>query len=308
MKKLRGADDSGSRRFITGSDRLRELGRIAGDLGADEIVHDAVALAERADAPPDLMDAALSRYGDRLVFEITERRAALMRPKALSGSHAAEMRAAIQNAQQWLRDIAAEADGFEQPLREDRERFLATIDRTTLPAGKKRRDAIDQANAIAAERVHAWAMSVARRMKALHAETVERHAAAVRSLVERIRQAGVPIEGDLAVETAFVPKAIEPHRVPATFKLRRAATEEETMAVFREAMTVGSQRVLDAFHEAVTLSLRRLEWEVALRLRATADALKRAADIAAAAQAEGPQAIANELNRIDDLAKRLGKL
>lgn len=308
MKKLRGADDSGSRRFITGPDRLRELARIAGDLGADEIVHDAVALAERADASPDLVDAALSRFGDRLVFEIDERRAALMRPKALSGSHAASIRAAIQNAQQWLRDISAEADRFEQPLLEERERFLATIDRTRLPGERKRRNAIEQANAIAAERVHAWAMSIARRMKVLHAETVERHATAVQSLVERIRQAGVPIEGDLAIDTAFAPKEIEPHRVAAPFKLRRAATDDETMAVFREAMAVGSQRVLDAFHEAVTLSLRRLEWEVALRLRATADALKRAADTAASAQAEGAQAIANELNRIDDLAKRLAKL
>src|SRR5512144_3439195 len=89
------ADDSGSRRFPSGAERLRELARIAGDLGADEMVHDAVALAERDDLTPDIVDAALARFSDRLVFEIDERRTALMRPPALSGSHAAELRASI---------------------------------------------------------------------------------------------------------------------------------------------------------------------------------------------------------------------
>lgn len=308
MKKLRGADDSGSRRFITGPDRLRELARIAGDLGADEIVHDAVALAERADASPELMDAAISRYGDRLVFEIDERRTALMRPKALSGTHASELRAAILNAQQWLRDVAADDDAGEESLREERRRFLATADRVDLPEVKKRRDAIDAANTLAVEQVYAWAKGLASRMKSLHGDAVARQASAVQSVIGRIRAAGVPIEADLAVDATFAPTEIEPYRVTPPFSLRRSPDDEETRSVFREAVAAGSQRVLDAFHEAVTLSRRRLEWEVALRLRATADSLKRAAEAATAAQAEGAQAIANELNRIDDLAKRLAKL
>ena len=308
MKKLRGADDSGTRRYLTATERLRELARIAGDLGADEVVHDAVALAERSDATPELMDAAIARYADRMIFEIDERRAALMRPKALSGSHAAQMRSAILDAQQWLRDAASEADAVEEPLREERERFLAEINDTSLRPTKNRREAIEHANAVAAERVTSWAASMGRRMRALHHAALERYVATLQSLIGKIRAAGVPIENDLPADSSYTAPTFEPHTVSPPFKWRRPRVGDESRAILHEAATVGSQRVLDAFHEAVTLARRRLEWDVALRLRATADALKRASDVATAAQAEGAHAIANELNRIDELAKRLGKL
>ena len=85
------ADETGTRRQSSGPDRLRDLARIAGDLGAEELVHDAIAFAERSDLTPEMIDAAVERYADRLIFELDERRAALMRPPALTGSHSAAL-------------------------------------------------------------------------------------------------------------------------------------------------------------------------------------------------------------------------
>ena len=302
------ADDSGSRRLVTGPERLRELARIAGDLGADEMVHDAVALVERDDVTPDVIDAALTRFTDRLVFEIDERRAALMRPPALSGSHSAELRASIVNAQQWLRDLSTEADVSEERLRLSRERFLGNAREAEVEATKDRKKAIAQANDLAVARVREWAAQMAAEVRALHAAAVEKHAAAIHRLAERIREAGVPIEDDIAVDTEFIEPAVEPHRVTLPFRWRKPPIAEEARDVFQQALAIGSQQVVDAFHEAMTLARRRLEWEIALRLRATADSLKRAAETARIAQGEGAPGIANELNRLDDLSKRLSML
>ena len=302
------AGDSASRRLLSGAERLRELARIAGDLGADEMVHDAVALAERGDLTPDIVAAVIGRFSDRLVFEIDERRTALMRPPALSGSHAAELRASIASAQQWLRDLSSEADASDDPLRVSRERFLGVADGGEPIETRNRKEAIARANDAAMARVRAWSAQMAAEMKALHVGAMNKHAEAIHRLARRIREAGVPIDDDIAVDTSFIEPRVEPQPVTPPFRWRKPPVADEARDVFRQVVAVGSQQVIDAFHEAMTLARRRLEWEIALRLRATADALKRAADAARAAQSEGASGIANELNRLDDLARRLAQL
>ena len=293
---------------VEAAGRLRELARIAGDLGADEMVHDAVALAERSDAPVDLIEAALERFTDRLKFEIEERRTALMRPPALSGSHAAELRTSIGNAQQWLRDLSGEADTSDQRLADERERFLSTIDAIVLPETKSRQTAIEEANDIAQKKLREWAATLIEPAKLMHAEIVERHTRAMETLIERIRGSGLSIEGDIVVDTAFVAPSFDFHTVTPQFRWRRPRVLDEAREVLQSALAVGSQQVIDAFHEVLTLPRRRIEWEIALRLRATADALKRAADAAHDAQREGARGIADELNRLDGLSSRLAKL
>ena len=290
------------------SDRLRELARIAGDLGADEMVHDAVALAERHDAPLDLIDAAMGRFVERLKFEIEERRTALMRPPALSGSHAAELRASIANAQQWLRDLSGEADESDARLTRDREQFLSSMEAIELPETKNRQTAIEEANDIAQKKLRQWAATLMEPAKGMHGEIVERHTRAMEALIQRIRASGLSIEGDIVVDTTFVPPVIEIRTVTPPFRWRRPRVLDEAREVLQSALAIGSQQVIDAFHEILTLPRRRIEWEIALRLRATADALNRAADAAHDAQREGAKGIADELNRLDGLASRLAKL
>jgi len=329
------AGDSGTRAFATGQDRLREFARIAGDLGADEMVHDAVALAERSEATTDLMNAAVERFADRLVFEIDERRAALMRPPALSGSHATRLRNAIADAQQWLRQSShqssAEQDAIVDRLKAERDRFLATFDaaaallrtaveREGVGRWQLRQAAADHARGIAAAAVREWASEIRPRAAAMHREAVEGYARATQQLIERIRAAGLSVEGELTVDAADM---TQPERAGATIRpplgwrsmaravigsSDRSAALNEAMTVLREAMESGSAQVIDAFRDQLTLARRRIEWEIALQLRATADALKRAADAAHAAQTEGAQGMAAELNRLDDLANRLSKL
>jgi hypothetical protein len=329
------AGDSGTRSFATGQDRLRDLARIAGDLGADEMVHDAVALAERSDATTDLMNAAVERFADRLIFEIDERRSALMRPPALSGSHATVLRNAIADAQQWLRESShqstAEQDAIVDRLKAERDRFLATfhaaaallrtaVEREGVGRWQLRQAAAGHATGIAAAAVREWASEIRPRAAAMHREAVEGYARATQQLIERIRAAGVSVEGELTGDAADI---AHPERTGATMapplgwrsmaravigSSDRSAAIHEAMSVLREAMESGSAHVVDAFRDALTLARRRIEWEIALQLRATADALKRASDAARAAQSEGAQGMATELNRLDELANRLAMI
>lgn len=329
------AGDGGTGPFLTGPDRLRELARVAGDLGADEMVHDSIAFAERTDAA-ELIDAALERFTDRLIFEIDERRAALMRPPALSGSHAAELGTAISNAQLWLRDASHESaddqDALVARVKAERDRFLATFE----AAAAELRDAValthagrwelwprfvERVNETARARVRQWMTAERSKIGSMYREALERYSAANQQLVERIRASGVAIESDIVVESAWNPPELDAASVAANPPLRwrsvlravtgssdRAAMLEEATEILRQAMESGSARIVDAFREALILARRRMEWEVALQLRATADSLKRASDAARSAQSEGAQGIANELNRLDELANRLAKI
>ena len=105
-----------------------------------------------------------------------------------------------------------------------------------------------------------------------------------------------------------MPPTVQLHTVTPPFRWRRPRLHDEAREVYQQALAVGSQQIIDAFHEAMMLSRRRIEWEIALRLRATADALKRAADTARSAQSEGASGIAVELNRLDELSRRLAAL
>jgi hypothetical protein len=316
------------RGHLAGPDRLRDLARIAGDLGADEMVHDAVAFAERSDLTGEMIDAAVERYADRLVFELDERRAALMRPPALTGSHSAQLGAAIASAQQWLRELAQQSTKEQESLiarlNAERDRFLSRFD---LAAARLRKDveqgvvgrwrlrrwAIERAREIAATRVKEWFAEVKSKAEAMQLEAMGRYAIATHKLVERIRATGVKIEDDAGAPAAAVPAS-----PPAEVEMRppfrwssiagssdRDAALLEASALMREAMESNSAQIVNAFHEALLLARRRFEWEIALRLRAIADSLKRALDAARAAQSEGAQGIANELNRLDELGRRV---
>ncbi|MGZ4809716.1 MAG: hypothetical protein ACXVIJ_03580 [Thermoanaerobaculia bacterium] len=319
------------RRHTGGPDRLRDLARIAGDLGADEMVHDAIAFVERTDLTSETIDAAIERYADRLIFELDERRAALMRPPALTGSHAAELGAAIASAQLWLKELAqhatAEQESLMTRLNTERQRFL---DRFDLAASRLRGDiqqavagrwqlrrwALHRASEIAATRVKDWFADVSSRAESMQADAIRRYATATQQLVERIRAAGVKIEDDGGAVSVAAPAlptmGLEPE-VPFGWRSiigssDREAVLAEASAQLREAMEKGSAQIVSAFHEALLLARRRFEWEIALRLRAIGDSLDRASAAARSAQAEGAQGIANELNRLDELGRRVAVL
>ncbi len=320
--------DGGTRRHAGDPNRLRDLARIAGDLGADEMVHDAVAFADRNDLTAEMIDAAVERYADRLTFELDERRAALMRPPALTGSHSAELGALIASAQQWLRELAqqstTEQDGLIARLNAERDRFLSRFD---LAAARLRQDieqavvgrwrlralAMERAGEVAAARVREWFAEVKSKAEAMQVEAIGRYAIATRQLVERIRATGVKIEDEGGLAAAAVP-ASPPLAVELRLPFRwssilgssdRNGALAEASALMRDAMENGSAQIVNAYHEALLLARRRFEWEIALRLRAIADSVKRAADAARAAQSEGAQGIANELNRLDELLRRV---
>src|SRR6266849_4980489 len=230
--------DGGTRRHAGDPNRLRDLARIAGDLGADEMVHDAVAFADRNDLTAEMIDAAVERYADRLTFELDERRAALMRPPALTGSHSAELGALIASAQQWLRELAqqstTEQDGLIARLNAERDRFLSRFD---LAAARLRQDieqavvgrwrlralAMERAGEVAAARVREWFAEVKSKAEAMQVEAIGRYAIATRQLVERIRATGVKIEdeGGLAAAAA-VPMDLDPRFLRSKWGARRS--------------------------------------------------------------------------------------
>jgi hypothetical protein len=300
------------------------------------MVHDLVAVAERTDVTADYLDASLERYSDRLVFEIAERRAALMHPPPLTGSHSAELGAAIANAQQWLRELShastVEQEAVIERLHRERDAFLSTFDsaatelREAIAQSRAsrwllRRWAVDRANEIAAARVRGWIEAVASRSEAMHADAVDRYARATQELVDRIQAAGVKIDEDVAVDASYV--SPDPQSAAVTVRppfgwrsllnaiagsSDRNAALTEAAVILREAMESGSAQIVNALRDTLLLARRRFEWEIALRLRATADALRRASESARSTQLEGATGIANELNRLDDLAKKVERL
>jgi len=268
---------------------------------------------------------------ERLLRELDEQRAALVRPIEESEARVGALRRAVADAERSLGDLGHRLNGVQERLfqkfTEERDRFfgralpetrreLTEAIRAERAAGAAlRNEALDHAVEIARQWLDRWRREQEPQAEALYREAATRFV----ELVGGVRDALTAVPGleglpRLGGETGFRTKsrfyytemlAVAPSS-PSGWLLDRLRTRARRLrAIERDAsrylerlLEVNSARVKNDFHDRVVESRRLLEQELRDHLRELSVSAERALESARQARAAGAAAVGAQLERI----------
>jgi hypothetical protein len=272
----------------------------------------------------------------RLLADLDEQRAALLRPVAESEARAGSLRRAVDEAEGALADLghrlAAVEERLARAFAEERDRFFASavsgavsdltraLERDPAAGGTLRERAVDHANVAARQWLERWRLEQEPRVEALYREAMERFVALADEC--RTRLASVPglervppldVDPGLSARSRLhytEMLTIAPGSTAAVLldavrspKARRRAVAREASAYLERLLEVNSARVKNDFLDRVAESRCRLELDLRARLREIATSADRALDRARRAHAEGAEAIARRLGALEHLRR-----
>ena len=290
-----------------------------------------------------LVQAAEARGSDRLarrlLVEIDQQRAALIRPLGESKQHVAALRACVAAAQRAVNDLGplftAEQERLSRVFAEQWNAFLAgalpaarTELATAMPAMHGRRDEVRRralrfAQEVAEPWLDRWRSEAEPAAERLYGEAAQRFADLANEFLERLAAANealadlprtVDVElrfrtrsrfyfTDLVRSTTRSPVewVLDALRPPAA---ARRAIARAADAHLRDLLSTNAARIVNDFDERVLESRRRLESEIRAQLEAICASAQRALARARVQHAAGSDAVRGELARLDRLRDR----
>jgi GTP-binding protein EngB required for normal cell division len=295
----------------------------------------------------DLLRAAEDRgtrlLAQRLLSELDEQRAALLRPSEESERRIAALSSCVAEAEQAFNDLGhlfgAEQERLHRIFEGHLKRFLAaaipTVDaelRRQLAglSGSRsalREQAIVIAQRIATECVNRWLAETAPAAEDLYRQAAERFARLTNDFLQRLSAtdevfSGLPreVHPELGFRTAsrlhYTSMMHLTGRSPLRWMLQgllppalaRRSIEVDTGAYLHRLVETNASRVLGDLDERVLESRRRMEKEIRSYLRLVCESAQRALDRAKAHWAAGHGAVEAELQRLDALRQRVRQL
>jgi len=296
------------------------------------------------DGGVDLVQGArrrgIARLAVRLAHDIAEHRDALERPLEQSEQRLSAMTHAVEDAQRALRQLEylfrAEEESIRRTLQARRDAFLKgalpesaedLLQRLQSAEGTApaRRQVFDFAQAIAHERLEAWARSIHPEAEELYRVVTSRFVALGNDFLRRLASTG-----DEAFAT--LPREIEPEagfRTAARFFFTEVLTLAEppvatgvldalrsrqqairaahkhALPYLERLLDTNSARMLNDLVDRVRDSGARLRSELAMMLRAVTTTAERAVERARASRATGEDAVRRERERLSELHARL---
>jgi GTP-binding protein EngB required for normal cell division len=319
---------------VSAAERLAAMGP---PRGWDTLVGALTALAERSGA--GLVRTAEARglrvLGARVLRDLGERRAALVRPLDESAARIAALRRSVADAERALDDLhhqlVGEHERFARALTERLGRFLdgavpygrAVLGRTLAsctrePGGSLHEEAVRQAQRIARRAFERWRAEEAPAAEALYRGTSRRFLEAANAFLERVSRgdaAGVPpLLGDevgfrVAADiryTELLPLASPPPLARAvavllTRRQRARLVRRRAEGYLARIMLTNAHRVTHGLIEQARESRGRLEADLRRQLGEGVRCAERALEAAEASRAGGAEAIAAELRRLASL-------
>jgi GTP-binding protein EngB required for normal cell division len=280
----------------------------------------------------DLVRAAEERgtaaLMERLLSDLDEQEAALLRPLEESQARMDVLRRAVAQAEQSLEELGhrftAVQERLDRAFTDERDRFFnqalpqaqrelqATLhaEPTTGPALRQR--AIDHAIEVTKRWLDRWRREQEPRVDALYREAVERFVELLNGLQQTLASVlglqGLP---GLSMEAAFQAKSrfhytemltVAPSSAPSLLldllrpgSRRVRAIERDAAAFLERLFEVNTARIKNDFHDRVVESRRRLEQEIRDRLRELSGSAERALERARQTQAAGSAAVRGKL-------------
>jgi len=279
---------------------------------------------------------ALRRLAARLLHEVDERRAALLRPLEETEQRLHTLRATVEDAQRSLRDLSflfmAEERELGTRFGELRDDFLRKVTggavdelrdaiRHSQEKGNALRDfAMRAAQRIAEQRIRAWLAEVEPRAEQMYARAVERFIQLSREFVERLfGEVTERIDFDQTFRTRrrffFTDLSALTGRLPGasivdTLRTResfREKTIRDAVAFLHRLLETNASRVANDLSDRVVESRRRLEGEIRGQLQNLVAAATRAAERARETRASGAEKVRSEMEKLDLLRSKLSE-
>jgi len=278
---------------------------------------------------------ALQRLGARVMHEIDERRAALLRPVEENQQRLQTLQRGVDEAQRSLRDLSflfmAEERDLNVRFAAERDRFLENV--TAGAVDELRREvraadvratalrdfAMRAAQRIAEQRVRTWLVEIEPRAERMYAKAVERFIALSRDFVGQFGDVAERIDFDQTFRTRrrffFTTLSALTGRLPGAsvvdvFRTRSsflAKTLRDGEMFLRRLLNANSARVANDLTDRVLESRRRLESEIRRQLQNLVAAATRAAERARAMQESGADRVKGELDDLDRIATRVAE-
>jgi GTP-binding protein EngB required for normal cell division len=298
-------------------------------------------------AGAELLRAAEERgtglLAQRLLTEIEEQRAALLRPSQESERRIVAMRACVADAEQALNDLghlfSAEQERLSRTFTDQWKRFLAEA----VPAAHMeftrgvhdmsgsraalREQAIGLAQRIATDCVNRWLAEAAPAAELLYRQAAQRFARLTNEFLQRLAGtddvfAGLPreVHPELGFRTPSHLYYTSLMRLTGRSPLRwlvealqpssmaRHALEQEVGAYLERLISTNASRVLSDLDERVLESRRRMEGEIRGYLRLVCESAERALGRARVRWAAGQAAVDTEMKRLDALRRQAQEL
>ena len=338
------ADLAGIRLFeVSATERLAGTGPLRDWPG---LVETLTALARRPGA--DLMRTAeergLRRLTARLRHHLEEQRGALQRPLAESEQRIESLRACVRDAERALTDLGplfrAEQERLMQAWHTQRATFLAqaqpaardelsqAIRRAKAHRGPAlRKEAFARADEIARRRLDAWRVATQPTAEAMYAEAMRRFTGLANGLIERLAATEPSLAGltrSIEAESGFTYRS----RLYYTFLLSWTSASpagwlldllrsrrQQLSALDRQAgrylttlLEVNANRIVGDFEDRVIESRRRFQAHIRATLAEVTDSAANALTKASERQAQGSQAVGQELAQLAALLDRLAAL
>lgn len=275
---------------------------------------------------------AVRRLGARLLHEIDERRAALVRPLEENDARLAALRVAAADAERSLRELSflfmAEERHLDGSFRAERDRFLAAVTsaateqlRTEIFASDQRGQALrnfalHQAQRIAEQRVRAWLADFEPRAETMYANAAGRLTELAHGFARRLGEQSFAdlhdrIDFDQGFRTRrrffFTNLSGLTGRVPGASVLdafRRHSRFQQSVTRGAETFLLrllesNSARVVNDLIDRVVESRRALEAEIRRQLENAVSSAEAAASRARVAKGEGEILVRAAADRLD---------
>lgn len=293
------------------------------------------------DSGADLVRSAetrgLRRLSGRLLHEVSERRAALLRPMRETEERLASLRGAVEEAKRSLGDLSflfmSEERNLSVRFGQEREHFLAevtpaalkelrkAIGKAEVRRGSLRDFAMRAAQRIAEQRIRTWLSEIEPRAEEMYAQAVERFIQLSREFVGRL--AGEVAERidfdptfrtkrrffftDLSALTGRLPGAsifdgVRPHSNFVNKTIRDADR------FLHRLLDTNSARVANDLLDRVVESRRRLESEIRNQLENLVGAATRAAEQARETQASGAERVRDQVESLEAIGSRIASI
>ncbi len=278
---------------------------------------------------------------ERLLRELDEQHAALLRPIEESQARVAVLRSAVAEAERSLEELGhrftAVQERLSRTFTEERDRFFSWAlpgaqrelqeairpERTTGPALRRR--AIDHAIEVTKRWLDRWRQEQEPQVEALYREAVDRFVELVNRFQETVARVpgleGLPrlsAEAGVRTRSRFhytemltVAPSSASKWLPDLVKTRSRrvrAVERDALDYLERLLEVNSARIKNDFQDRVVESRRFLEKEIRDRLREFWASAERALESARDAQATGSAAVKARLERIQVLRSQIQAL
>lgn len=280
-----------------------------------------------ADMVHEAQARGIRRLADRVVRELDEQRAALLRPVEESESSIASLRKSVTEAERALEDLGylftAEQVRLSAAFALVREAFLSKTLPTAAAEIEKagatsRKAAAELSREIAGRSLEAWLPKVEPAAEDLYREATKRFVELANGFLERLSASDETFAGNPArpiePETGFrtgrrfyfndLFELAPPQGILSDALRSSEATRRESANYLRTLLELNSTRLVNDLDERVLESRRRMETEIRERLRERLDSAIRALGRAKARQSAGAAAVEAELARIDSLRAR----